>query len=119
MGCFNGIDQSVIFTLGHFDTEASADLKGGIGKAFAALVGLLKGGSEADLGEWRGACESVGLTEAVTHAAFRNAFKRATDSLVSQEFIEIKDEKVVHLTGKGVTRSMLRLRKKPPTTQKA
>jgi hypothetical protein len=83
------------------EAEASADLKGGIGKAFAALVGLLKGGTEADLGEWRGACESVGLTEAVTPAAFRNAFKRAKDSLVALGFIEIKDEKVVRLTEKG------------------
>ena len=34
-------------------------------------------------------------------AAFRGAFKRALDGLEALGFIEIKDEKVVRLTGKG------------------
>ena len=81
---------------------ADPDLKGAIGKAFAAFLGLCKTGSEVDFVDWRGACEGAGLTpKGPKSDAFRGAFKRAKDGLVELGLIEIEDEKVVRLTEKG------------------
>ena len=96
------------------ETTASEGLRGKPSVAFDALVAVLNNETEADYANWRRACEIAELTPQDPKSdAFRVAFKRAKDNLVTLGFLEIEDEKVVRLTEKGVTERVLRQRKKP------